>query len=515
MISVLIVDDEYLIRKLVRNSIEWDALQMEVVGEAENGEEAIQFLQRNQVDIAIVDINMPFVNGVDFAEYVYRNHLQTKVILLTGYREFEYAQQAIRWKVVGYLLKPLQIPEMERTLREIVSTYYRNKRKLSPGEMEQAQLREYANNLSEELPESCARLSPFFAVVLRIDGAGRLDGLRGELTFLCDNFFRPAAASLQERAEAPQVCGYVEYDSYVALFIHWEGGEEEAARLRLVDAAREQIRRQRGYTLTAGISSVFQDQHRLDAALQEALDAASCRFYHSADRTYSAGEVVDLDYSTRLRISSQINALLAAAGERSAADRQTCRSLLGELLDGFQAEQVNEDYVKMTVLQFLLALYAGGGEIRSHSQKSIYRITACERFSKFREEVERIFLAYLEPAGSETERAVSLSPLTARVRQYIDNQFADRDICLNSIAANVYANPTYISNQFKKEMGLTITEYITACRMKKAQQLISTGMKTSLQELADAVGYNDPYYFSKSFKKYYGTTPSRYLIERG
>ena len=169
----------------------------------------------------------------------------------------------------------------------------------------------------------------------------------------------------------------------------------------------------------------------------------------------------------------------------------------------------------MTVLQFLLALYASGGEIRSRGQKSIYRITGCERFAEFRSEVERIFLTYLEPAGSETERTVSLSPLTARVRQYIDNQFADRDICLNSIAASVYANPTYISNQFKKEMGLTITEYITACRMKKAQQLISTGMKTSLQELADAVGYNDPYYFSKSFKKYYGTTPSRYLIERG
>ena len=100
MISVLIVDDEYLIRKLVRNSIEWDALQMEVIGEAENGEEAIRFLQHNQVDIAIVDINMPFVNGIDFAEYVYRNHLKTKVVLLTGYREFEYAQQAIRWKVV-------------------------------------------------------------------------------------------------------------------------------------------------------------------------------------------------------------------------------------------------------------------------------------------------------------------------------------------------------------------------------------------------------------------------------
>ena len=161
MISVLIVDDEYLIRKLVRNSIEWDALQMEVIGEAENGEEAIRFLQHNQVDIAIVDINMPFVNGIDFAEYVYRNHLKTKVVLLTGYREFEYAQQAIRWKVVGYLLKPLQIPEMERTLREIISTYYRNKRKLSPGEMEQVQLREYANNLSEELPDSCTRIAPF------------------------------------------------------------------------------------------------------------------------------------------------------------------------------------------------------------------------------------------------------------------------------------------------------------------------------------------------------------------
>lgn len=513
MISVLIVDDEYLIRKLVRNSIEWDTLQMEVVGEAENGEEAIRFLRSNPVDIAIVDINMPFVNGIDFAEYVYQNHLQTKVILLTGYREFEYAQQAIRWKVVGYLLKPLQIAEMERTLREVGGTYYRGKRKLSPVELEQAQLREYANNISEKLPENCRRMAPFFAVVLRIDGAAQLDGLRQELIFLCGNFFRSVMSG--EKPVELEVRGYVEYDSYVALFVGWEKKEDEAGRVSIVDAAREQVRRQRGYTLTAGVSGIVQDVGRLGAALQEALDAASCRFYRSADKTYSAREVVRLEYGVRLQIASQVNALLAVAGDCSAADQQVCKSLLGELLDGFRSGQVNEDYVKMTVLQFMLALCATGGETLGYGQKSIYRIVACENFEQFRREVERFFSAYLETAGGGKDRSAALSALTTRVRQYIDSRFADRDICLNSIAASVYANPTYISNQFKKEMGLTITEYITACRMKKAQQLISAGIKNSLQELADAVGYNDPYYFSKSFKKYYGTTPSRYLIERG
>ena len=74
----------------------------------------------------------------------------------------------------------------------------------------------------------------------------------------------------------------------------------------------------------------------------------------------------------------------------------------------------------------------------------------------------------------------------------------------------LYVNPTYISNQFRKEMNITITEYITACRMRAAVRIIGEEPDTPLVEVAQRVGYRDPYYFSKSFKKYYGVTPKRY-----
>ena len=503
MISVLIVDDEYLIRKLVRNSIEWDALQMEVVGEAENGQEAIRFLTQHPVDIAIVDINMPFVNGIAFAEYVYKNHLQTKVILLTGYREFEYARQAIQWKVFDYMLKPLQISELEKTLRSIATSYYRSKNKLSPREERMAQLRDFANGITDQVPENCRDMRNFYALVFRIDRAQRLDGLRGELIYLCDSATRYISEKLSLRCER-----YVEYDSYVVLFVGTGNAvRDEGERIRLADTLREQIRLRRGYTMTAGISNTFQKTEELRVALQEALDAVSNRFYLQSNRTYTAQEIVKLAYNSKLNISSQVNGLLAEAGDSAKTDKQVCYGMLRDLLDGFEAERVNEDYVKMTMLQCLLTLYATRNEGKGHGTKPIYQIMNYEQFADFREALEGIFRSILEYENSRENRSVALSSLTTRVCQYIDEQFADRDISLNTIAASVYANPTYISNQFKKEMGLTITEYITACRMKKAQQLISTGAKSSLQEIADAVGYNDPYYFSKSFKKFYGNNP--------
>ena len=89
MISVLIVDDEYLIRSLIRNSVRWEAYGMEVVGEAGDGESALSFIRTFQPQIALVDINMPILNGLELAQKVREGNYKTHIIFLTGYRDFE------------------------------------------------------------------------------------------------------------------------------------------------------------------------------------------------------------------------------------------------------------------------------------------------------------------------------------------------------------------------------------------------------------------------------------------
>ena len=119
MISVLIVDDEYLIRSLIRNSISWTEFGMEVVGEAGDGEEALAFIAAHQPQIALVDINMPILNGLELAQKVQERHYRTRIIFLTGYRDFEYAKQACDLGAFAYLLKPIEDDKLQETMEGV------------------------------------------------------------------------------------------------------------------------------------------------------------------------------------------------------------------------------------------------------------------------------------------------------------------------------------------------------------------------------------------------------------
>ena len=119
MISVLLADDQYLIRGLILNSIAWNQLDMEIVGEAGDGEETLEMIHTLHPQIAIVDINMPRMNGLELAEQLQNEQSDTRIVFLTGYRDFEYAQKAVAFRAADYLLKPLSPEEMTKTLTKL------------------------------------------------------------------------------------------------------------------------------------------------------------------------------------------------------------------------------------------------------------------------------------------------------------------------------------------------------------------------------------------------------------
>lgn len=115
-INVLIADDEYFIRQRIKKIIPWDALGFTYIGEAENGLEVIQHLESKQIDLLLLDIKMPMKSGIEVAGYIHDKQLATRIIILSGYNDFSYAQQALRYGVIDYLVKPISEENLIKSL---------------------------------------------------------------------------------------------------------------------------------------------------------------------------------------------------------------------------------------------------------------------------------------------------------------------------------------------------------------------------------------------------------------
>ena len=116
MYKVLLVDDEALIREAIGENIPWGELGFELVASCENGREAMEAIRAKKPDLVLTDICMPYVDGIELAKYIYENCPDTRTIIISGYDEFEYAKQAVRYQVMEYILKPITPSELTEVL---------------------------------------------------------------------------------------------------------------------------------------------------------------------------------------------------------------------------------------------------------------------------------------------------------------------------------------------------------------------------------------------------------------
>ena len=117
-LNIIVADDEYFIRQRIMKIILREELAIHFIGEAENGIEVLELLRHHPVDLILLDIKMPRMNGIEVAESVYRNYPSTKIILLSGYNDFEYARSAMRFGVMDYLLKPVDASTLAAVLKD-------------------------------------------------------------------------------------------------------------------------------------------------------------------------------------------------------------------------------------------------------------------------------------------------------------------------------------------------------------------------------------------------------------
>lgn len=505
---LMIVDDEAPVRKGISQFINWEAINCTIEDTASDGLEAIEKLLKLPVDIVITDIRMPEADGLYLAKYIYEHNPDIKVIILTGYADFSYAQSAIQFNVSDFLLKPISkeqvITAVQNAQKKIVSARQQK-------HMEQSNMAFLKDQLLQELTDHPGDEG----LALRLTEYGvRLTGYYVLAFQLMDP--EGEIASLKELVSARPFEGCYRYTNVILSIYHRpEQNEAPEGFMKLCREIQEMGRSMYGMGISVGISGFHSSPGEYAKAVSEAIHALAQNFY-SADtiakhEDYVSSRPGEMENSRRGPEEEVLTAMEALAlNDLETAiisrDFEAATSVVKSIFIRMKSRFAKSADVKnMCVMIY----YAG---FRALVKKGLV-VPEGELLKRIEGSgdifvLEEIIMEFLEYVKVSLMGSEGLSRIVRQAMAYIDSHLAS-PLSLDDIAGEIPINPSYLSRVFKKETGQALTEYINLARIQRAKELLLDG--TSLNyEVAEQAGFHDPAYFSAIFKKYTGMSPKEF-----
>ena len=545
MLKIFLAEDEVVVRETIKRMIPWEELGFELVGEAADGEMALPLLLRQQPDLLITDIKMPFMDGLTLARLAKKEIPGLKVVILSGYDDFNYAKQAIGIGVEDYLLKPITKNALIERLSEIRSRYEHEKTQKEYYEKFQRKMQAYEKNSSRDFFEALVGGSMdmmevykraeklgldivaeaynvlIFTMNCDEDFSGQRDeysSWEAESLELLENFFAGHSSAMLFRSNI---------FSYGVLLKGQRETIEENTRA-CVDEIRKILSRQDGRR--EWFLAVGQSVERL-SQIQKS--------YHTASRAFSQRYL----YDENILYYDEMETMEHPGGQAETEDNAYLQkvdvnalnpAILQKFLsNGLQEETENfvKDYfyaigqepmeslvfrnyvilnVRFSVISFIKGLGCDTNEMESADTEEVLAESGknMESAIAYAKKMISQAIEIRDQNSGNKNRSILKTAV-----DFIDSHYMDEEISLNTVAnvANVSSN--HFSALFSQNMGQTFIEYLTTLRMNKAKELLRcTGMRSS--EIAGEIGYKDAHYFSYLFKKTQGMTPSDYRKAR-
>lgn len=505
--NVVIVDDEALERKALCKMIRDHLPEMEVVAEGANGREAVEIAKRYRPDIMLIDIKMPALDGLQAIEAIRRDGLDIEFIIVSAFDLFDYAKQAMRFGVKEYLLKPSRKEEVISALERVSQAVAAKRRHEESNRQLQEQLRRLqtlvesewlsvlmTEDVSADEWERWKELLPFslatgMFIVLQFPDKGKVDEWKSWLD-----------KQLDERAPVRYIMGRMGNGRLPILFFQSPDDGELAWKPTIQTLAFDLTRQfsaRYGAALYIGLGSPVSRLDQLRSSYYEALSAV--RYYAERQKAQVGFPPAEAMYASR-------------AAER---DQQLFESL--RLGDIEQARLVCRTYIKE-----LTSSYSLPSAVRKAEEALIWigrRLSELgiryERIASFTScrsaaELQQAVLDELDRIAADLEvwRHQHAHGKLGKAKEYIDRHYAE-PLTLEEVAEHAGMSPYYFSKLFKEQFGVTFIDYVTNVRIERAKEaLVRTDF--SLKEICFSVGYNDPNYFSRVFKKQTGWSPSEY-----
>ena len=543
MLKIFLAEDEVIVRETIKRMIPWEDLGFELVGEAADGEMALPLLLRQKPDLLITDIKMPFMDGLTLAKVAKKEIPGLKVVILSGYDDFNYAKQAINIGVEDYLLKPITKNALIERLPEIRSRYEHEKTQKEYYEKFHREMQAYEKNSSRDFFEALVSGSMDMMEIYRRSEKLGLDIVAEAYNVLI--FTMNCEEDFSGQRE-----GYSEWEAESLELLEEFFSENTSAMLFrcnifsygvLIKGQKETIE-ENTRSCVSEIQRIFdrkEQKRQWFVAAGEPVERLSQiqKSYYSASRAFSQRYLYDEnilyydemasmekknvteDDSTYLQ-KVDVNALNPAILQKFLSN-----GLLEEtenfVKDYFYAigqepleSLVFRNYVtlnvRFSVMSFLKEI---GCDTRTLEQEDTEDVLSessksLENAIAYAEKIISQAIALRDQNSGNKNRSILKTAV-----DFIDSHYMEEDMSLNKAAnaANVSAN--HFSALFSQNMGQTFIEYLTNLRMNKAKEYLRcTSMRSS--EIAGEIGYKDAHYFSYLFKKTQGMTPSDYRKAR-
>lgn len=544
--KLLLVDDEEEVRDGILKKIDWIKYGFEIIGAAENGKEALEIMEKELPDLVITDIKMPYMDGMQLCKVINEKYPMTKIIVLTGFDEFHYAQKSISYNVMEYLLKPISATELTNILIKVKSQFDK-----------EFQEKKDIDSLKEYYKKSLAVLKEKFLISLvtttltkeEIDEKARsynlnlngsnyvvsvvsIDKIDHKLTAPNDPSFDHlfnaviqqekellnfAVLNIAEEITTKNELGlvFLNNDFVVIIHISSESYKNEVTKknFSVMQEIKQTIEKFLKNTVTIGIGNVYPDVISIHRSYASAITALDYKLFMGSNRIICIEDIEPKSADRIVFDDSKEHALESSIKVGTIEEVSSTIDWIFNEISNYKATYKDYQIYLMEVLTSILkAVKNSNVEIDDifGSNTNLY----LEMYSyKSIEEIQNWFknIAIRTMKYITKDRQDNCKFLVDEAKNFIKKNYQNNEMSINTICDYLHISPTYFSFIFKKETKTTFINYLTQIRMDAAKELLkTTNMKAF--EIADKVGYSDANYFSYSFKKKFGLSPSEFRI---
>ena len=537
MYKILLVDDEILVRDAIRENIDWEKLDCELIGDCENGKQAVEFVKTHEVDIVLTDILMPYMDGMELSHFLHDNYPDILIVIFSGFGEFEYAKKAIQYNVSEYMLKPVTAMELTKVIenmKEKLDSRKKEQRKMESLTQVSQDYHKNANVIRSKALDCLVKCTR--DVQVSLDELERMG-----ITFQAASY-RVAVFDIDTYSEMYQMDMDKQQESALMAFVLFNVGDEIVVREkagvvyqegnnrvciifagnrtkefsesihRICHEIQKKVKEVIGLETSIGIGSWVRSPYELIYSYRLAAKAIDYRYLLGGNLLF---DMEEKKTDNSIFLMKDLETLTEAI---KSGDRRLMEKTLGQIETEIKSALVEKSYACIYLQQVIRAIGNTCQSLGEEPEKIIAQreallkaVTEQRMFSQAAALVEKyaqeVFDALQELNSSNGQRQGMLA------MDYIQKNYMDPCLSLNSICSYLNISTSYFSTIFKEMTGETFIEVLTRVRMEKAKELLeNTTMKN--YEIAEKVGFSDPHYFGISFKKITGKTPTEYAREK-
>lgn len=508
--KVFLVDDDRYVRKGLINLIDWEGSGFEVCAEADNGEDALEYIQKYNPDLVITDIKMPVLDGLELIKHIVESKKPApNFIIITGYSDFKYAQRAVKYNVHDFILKPVDKDEIEVTLKKVAVKHTkklqldRNRENilvanafndLISGELEEKYRHECMNKLNINQTKGMAY------IIIEINNISvNTTKTREIISSTIHSEDMNSTALFREHG-----------NNRIGILVKSEEIQQSNGDIfHFLDKLKSQLTHSLKTDVSIYVGRIVNDANDIKETYETAIKNLQFKYLENSDELIIYGKTkktsvnyIELDQVLYQTLMEQIEE------NQISKIKYTTDSMFEQFQEKAFAKDAVRTSINRVVHEVVKTIQAMDGDEKNVT--SLQKMLNWDNQPRTLKVIKEIFLDFILEAATLLNKMYKEYGTVniRRIKKYVDNHYRD-DLTLKSIANKFFMNPVYMGQLFKKTYGMYYKDYLLQVRIREAKKYLrQTDMK--IYQVAKNVGFANSDYFVTQFEKTTGMTPTQY-----